>query len=324
MLERMNQTNSGTKALQHKPAERQTILKEDPLQDRPFRDCILRLVEKGIIGEGIEYVSSIWEHKGVAWLYGLEAKEAGWTPDDARERIQEWALELCQPPVPVNKLSDLLSVVDSAYRLKGTGLVCMSVMFTGESHMRLGLPYAICHHCEGEHCSYHKWEQGQFQRAWLPIQQRFYRSGWADYLEQEYGPRGRLAVLCYRALIAKAESTRLWPGSTILIGYRKIPPIISRFDKSGGLAALDAKTISRAIRLLEDEKLLEISVRGKAGQGSRESNGYLISTSIPPLPCSGNEHASESSVSLSQSPTSDTHITHIMSLNMSDNEEGEE
>jgi len=230
-------------------------------KDRPFRDCIHRLLNSPCTDPS--------EHRPIAWLVALEAKESELTPEEAHEALLEFANEYCDPPPGPSTLQAMLDLVDSAYRQQ-TGLRCDSGLLNGESHNRLALGYSIC---EREGCAFHEWEERATGKEWAPIQRAFIQD-WQQFLENEYGPRGRMAAAVYNVLVQQAIQYRLHLGDTLFIGLRTIAAKCASRDRS--LTHLRPIEVSRSVQFLARWGLLEIPIRGTPGKNARRSNGYVL------------------------------------------------
>ncbi|MFC1595438.1 hypothetical protein ACFL3X_00820 [Gemmatimonadota bacterium] len=211
-------------------------------------------------------------------MVALEAKDAGWTPEEAHAALLAFAYDQCDPPVGPSDLNVMLAMVDSVH-CKATSLRCESGLLNGKSNHRLALGYSICHKSEcGEECAYAEWEQRATSEEWKPIRWCF-RQEWEGFLRDEYGPRGLVAIAVYHVLIRTAIRYGLRPGDNIFIGLRKIAAACGSFDK--GLTHLRPMEVSRAITLLSMWGLVEVSSRGTSVKFGK-ANSYILRT-IPSI-----------------------------------------
>lgn len=249
-----------------------TRLRRHTLESRPFRDCLQKVLDEGATGAPPygRWHRSI--HKALAFRLALEFKEAGYTPDDAREELREWAIERCQPPVPPQALEPhILSLVDYVYANPDTGLLCKSAMFQGGGkNTAFAISEPLCF-AEDTLCEYQEWERQHLNTLWEPVQKRYHEGDWRRILLEEYGPEGHLAHRMFIALCTIGRLKGLVPRQPIIIGTRAIAKEMNRNQKK---ATVNAMNVSRVTHRLEEQDLITVKKPRRFRRGL--ANSYVV------------------------------------------------
>ncbi|MFC1628858.1 hypothetical protein ACFL3H_07070 [Gemmatimonadota bacterium] len=245
-----------------------------------MRDCLQKALEEGVHGAPPEGRWHKSLHKALAWRIALEIKEAGYTPDEARGELREWALERCRPPVPPQAMDPhILSLVDSVYSTDGTGLLCKSTMFTGSTKHAKYAMFAIddplCF-ADETLCAFQEWERHHLNDLWKPVRDRYREGDWKQTLLNEYGPEGVFAHRMFIALCTIGRQKGLNPRQPIMAGTRAIAEEMNRSQKK---SMMNAMGVSRVTHRLEEQGLITVTRPQYRRRGV--ANAYRVH---PPAP----------------------------------------
>ncbi len=169
-----------------------------------------------------------------------------------------------------------------------------------------------CHRFE-KGCHYHDQEQAihAARRAGQPTG---LPEEWLRHLGEAHPTDALYADFAYQEIAAFEAEKNLSPGddrSPVFIGFRTLA---ARIRAKHGRPGYDKNAALRSVRLLLDNGLILIAVKGKSCTRLRQANGYVRVLPIPPLPTrtqSIRRSAAISSISPIYNPYVPDLVTHM-------------
>ncbi len=208
-----------------------------------LRDCVKKALSEGC--DSGHHFSKMRHAIIVELLY------LGYEPSEIKDILSEWNNK-CEKPLGVSEeRNQLFGYVDWVLSLPDRKMGCK----------------ALEDYCIGkENCQFHFrfTAKNRQETKELP----FDRQELKAFLDERFKANGYTMMLVVDALrhiqIEKAT------GQAILVGVRKICSVIRDTYKH----QIDPMTVHRKIRLLIDEGVIKLEVKGKSGMFNKQANGY--------------------------------------------------